>query len=88
MEEGDGVNFRIKEVGLESFSLRLRRRLWEVGEERMSPGKIRMRQRPLEGRSSWRCQGRASDWLRTLKEGIRIPMVMLVAREGLLCASS
>ena len=33
------------------------------------------RQRPLDLRSSWKCQGRASAWLRTLVEGMRMPRV-------------
>jgi hypothetical protein len=46
----------------------------------MLPVKRAMRQRPLDLRSSWKCQGRASAWLRTLTEGMRMPRVRSEAR--------
>lgn len=53
---------------------------WEA--ERMLPAKIAMRQRPVDLRSSWKCQGRASDWLRTFTEGMRMPRVRCEARDS------
>ena len=41
----------------------------------MLPVKMARRQRPVDLRSSWNCQGRASAWLRTLVEGMRMPRV-------------
>lgn len=46
----------------------------------MLPVKMARRQRPFDLSSSWKCQGRASDWLRTLTEGMRMPRVSFEAR--------
>ena len=48
----------------------------------MFPAKMAMRQRPLDLRSSWKCQGRASAWLRTLTEGMRMPSVRFDAKDS------
>lgn len=49
----------------------------------MLPVKIARRQRPVDLSSSWKCQGRASDWLRTFTEGMRIPRVSFEARNSM-----
>lgn len=48
----------------------------------MLPAKMARRQRPLDLRSSWKCQGRASDWLRTFTEGMRMPRVSFEASDS------
>ena len=48
----------------------------------MFPVKMARRQRPVDLSNSWKCQGRASDWLRTLTEGMRMPRVSFEARDS------
>ena len=49
----------------------------------MLPAKMARRQRPVDLRSSWKCHGRASDWLRTFTEGMRMPRVSFEARDSM-----
>ena len=82
-----GVYFRMKDSGAASFAPR-DQILSFCGGERVLPVKITMRQRPLDLRSSWKCQGRASDWLRTFTEGMRVPRASFETRCGLETAAS